>query len=145
MSYYCEVGLVLFQQGFQTLKDTVAKAAENDDEKRLVFEDVQSCGRMFLRKLTLDDHTDVFIHWASVKWGAMKQFQELLESSVPAEHWRCFVIGDALDDCKESGEYYDNEVCAAIHRKITFPAHLLDNGDTEQFLMPCKESDEESE
>lgn len=143
MSYDCEVGLVLSQQGFQILKDEIAKAVENNDEKRLIFEEMQSCGRLYFRRLT-QDHTDVFIHWTCVKWGAMCQFQELLERSVPVEHWMCFIIGEAVDDCEESGAYYDNAVSAAIHREIVYPAHLLDRDDSEQFLIPCKQSDEKS-
>ena len=144
MSYDCEIGLVLSQQGFQILKDEIAKAVENNDEKRLIFEEMQSCGRLYFRRLT-PDRTDVFIYWTRVKWGTMQQLLELLESSVPVEHWRCFIIGDAVDDCEESGAYYDNEVNASIHREIIFPAHLLDDDDTEQFLIPCKQSDEKPE
>lgn len=140
MSYDCEVGLVLSQQGFQILKDEIAKAVKNNDEKRLIFEEMQSCGRLYFRRLT-QDRTDVFIHWMCVKLGAMCQFQELLESSVPAEHWRCFIIGEDLSDCQVSGEYYDNEVCAAIRREVVYPIHLLDDSNAEQFLISCGPSD----
>lgn len=140
MSYYCEVGLILSQKGFQCLKSEIEKAAEDDDEKRQIFADVQFCGKMFFRKLSCD-HTDVFIHWQSVKWRAMQHLYELLKNSVPIEDWQCFIIGEDLSDCQVSGEYYDNEVCAAIRREVVYPIHLLDDSNAEQFLISCGPSD----